>query len=116
MLEMVGRGCFRSLVSLPGKGRDSHGGGWEAYFDERDRARLGQLAEYIPTECITSPAIAKMSRGSVLNSFINCLLDAFVRESVGYADFTKGSAEPLLPELYMNTLGTGSSIVKTAGR
>ncbi len=116
MLEMVARGCFRPSIFLPGKGKGMLGGGWEAYYDEHDGGRLGQLAEYMPPECIASPERATASRRSVLKSFVDCMLDAFVRECVGNADFTKGSGEPSLPELYMNTLGTGSATIETAGR
>ncbi len=116
MLELVARGCFRPFISLPGRGKNRLRGGWEAYCDENDGKRLGELAEYMPPECVASPALAAASRRSVLKSFVNCLLDAFVRESVGNADFTKGSDEPSLPELYMNTLGAGADTIETAGR
>ncbi len=115
-IELAARGCFRPFISLPGKEARRVSGGWEAYYDEHDGGRLGELAEFMPVECLASPEQAAASKRSILKSFVNNLLDAFVRESVGNADFTKGSDEPSLPELYMNTLGTGAGIIGTGGR
>lgn len=115
-LEMVSRGCFNPVVSIAGADGHTIGGGWETYYDEQDGRRLKELSDYMPRECMASQSSGADSRRGLLKSFINSMLDAFVRESVGNADFSKGSHEHALPELYMNTLGTRGNEIESGGR
>lgn len=115
-IEFVSRQAFAPIIFNDRKNISRLYTGWRMYPSDQDLQRINQLKGMMPAICLASAETFNAGYGGdLLHSFINGIIDAFVRDN-SHVAWKSPEEENSLPHEFLRSLASPDPKIEVQGR